>query len=91
MAETVWAKGLGRNENFEMEVVVGSAGKAVPWPERCRCWTFGGISEMGKSFMPSSKRACFAILTQEVSVSYQRMFFVVFGRKPKKIPLRELV
>ncbi len=56
----------------------------------CRCTTFGGISDVGRSFMPSSNRAWDAILIRFVDVSYQSMFLVVSGTNPRKIPLREL-
>ena len=50
----------------------------------------GGSSSRGKSFMPSSNFACFAILTRSVSTSNQMMFLVVLGMNPRNIPLREL-
>ena len=57
---------------------------------RCRWMTFGGISDVGRSFIPSSNRACDAILIWFVDVLYHSMFLVVLGTKPRKIPLREL-
>ena len=57
---------------------------------RCRWMTFGGISDVGRSFIPSSKRAYDAILMQLVDVLYHSMFLVVSGTNPRKIPLREL-
>ena len=51
----------------------------------------GGNSVMGKSFIPSSNFACLAIFTCSVSKSSHRMLRVVFGMKPRNIPLRELL
>lgn len=55
---------------------------------RCRWTTLGGRDASGRSFIPSSKRACEAVLILCVSSSNQMMFLVVFGMKPRKIPLR---
>jgi hypothetical protein len=37
------------------------------------------MKDYGRSFSPSSKRACLAILTRWVSTSYHRIFFIVCG------------
>lgn len=56
---------------------------------RPRWMTLGGTRVAGRSFMPSSNRACLAILTRFVSGSNHKMLVVVLGRKPRKIPFRE--
>ena len=73
-----------------MLVSLSSAGMGDPSVVCCRWMTFGGISEVGRSFMPLSNRAWDAILIQWVDVSYHSMFLVVSGTKPRKMPLREL-
>lgn len=60
-----------------MELSEGSAGTVAPSWVRCRWMTLGGMLSTGRSFMPSSKRACLAILTFAVSGSYHRIFLVV--------------
>lgn len=73
-----------------MLVSLASAGMGDPSVVCCRWMTFGGISDVRRSFMTSSNRACDAILIRFVDVSYHSMFLVVSGTKPRKIPLREL-
>jgi len=71
-------------------VSLASAGIGDPSVVRCRWMTFGGISDVRRSFMPLSNRAWDAILIRFVNVSYHSMFLVVLGTKPGNIPLREL-
>ena len=70
---------------------LSSGGMRLPISDLCRCVMFGRSSDMGKSFIPSSNFACLAIFTRSVSKSNQKMLRVVFGMKPRNIPLRELL
>ena len=73
-----------------MLVSLLSAGMGDPSVLRCRRMTFGGILEVGRSFMPLSNQAWDEILIRWVDVPYHSMFLVVSGTKPRKMPLREL-
>lgn len=73
-----------------MLVSLALAGMGDPSVVRCTWMAFGGISDVGRSFIPSSNRAWDAILIRLVDVLYHSMFLVVLGTKTRKTPLREL-
>ena len=64
-----------------------------------RCWVvviclhevddIRGKSCAGRSLKPLLKRACEAILTRDVSGSCHRMFWMVHGTHPRKMPRQE--
>ena len=85
------SKGKMVNSKSSEDNSLSSGGMQLPSSDLCRCVTFGGSSDSGKLFIPSSNFACLAIFTCSVSKSNHRMLRVVFGMKPRNIPLRELL
>ena len=87
-----WANGVmwkqSINVSMSLVSIGGGASASVQW----RCMMFGGeTAVIGRSSNPSSsKQACVATLTRDVSGSHQRIFRVVHGTCPRKMPRQEL-
>ena len=85
-----WANGVMQKQSINVLMSLASIGRGALASARWRCMTFGGTTVIGRSLNPSLKQACVAILTQDVSGSHQRMFLVVHGTHPRKMPRQEL-